>query len=222
MTVTVRDRIVALVTEHDVLRMSQIMSMLAISRGSAGGHLTWLVQHGRLDRPWRGVYTRPGYRPRTPPPPPSHNTAQRNTTVWENLTEDEQQARIGALTAGRAAAAQYQPARRVFGPARILSAGQVGKALRLSPKTIQHHAVRGRIPHDTTPGGHRRYNLDETRTALAPFRRAPERQGRPGGTPSRGARDTGVETRKRVVIREYRRTARPARAACLREPWAAR
>jgi hypothetical protein len=41
----------------------------------------------------------------------------------------------------------------------------------------------------------------------------------PGGTLSRGARDPGVETRRRVVIREYRRAAAPgpAQVSCLRE-----
>jgi hypothetical protein len=43
----------------------------------------------------------------------------------------------------------------------------------------------------------------------------------PAGTPSRGARDTGVETRKRVVIREYRRAGRRPGCSCLREPGAA-
>jgi len=170
---TVRSRIIALVTEHNVLRMSQIMSMLGISRGSAGGHLTWLVQHGKLDRPWRGVYTRPGYRAPGMPPWPSHNTAQRNRTVWGNMTQDERQAQVDALAAGRAAATRYQPGARAFGPERVLSAGQVARALGLAPKTIQHHASRGRMPFDLTPGGHRRYNLAETRQALKPYRRAP-------------------------------------------------
>jgi Transcriptional regulator, AbiEi antitoxin len=174
---TVRSRIIALVTEHDVLRMSQIMSMLGLSRGSAGGHLTWLVRHGKLDRPWRGVYTRPGYQAASMPPWPSHNTVRRNRTVRENMTREAQQAQAGALAASRAAVTRYQPGRRAFGPERILSAGQVGKALGLTPKAIQHHAARGRMPFDVTPGGHRRYNLAETRTALKPYRRASRPQG---------------------------------------------
>jgi excisionase family DNA binding protein len=150
--------------------MSQIMSMLGISRGSAGGHLTWLVQHGKLSRPWRGVYTRPGYRVAKMPPRPSHNTAKRNTTVWGNMNEGERQAQIDALTASRAGT-RFGP--RAFAPERILSAGQVSKALGLAPQTIQHHAARGRIPFDRTPGGHRRFNLEETRKALKPYRRPP-------------------------------------------------
>jgi hypothetical protein len=39
----------------------------------------------------------------------------------------------------------------------------------------------------------------------------------PGGTLSRGARDDGVATRKRVVIREYRPARPVARVGCLRE-----
>lgn len=43
---------------------------------------------------------------------------------------------------------------------------QVATALRLRPATVQLYARNGRIPFDTTPGGHRRYNIDEVREAL--------------------------------------------------------
>jgi hypothetical protein len=43
----------------------------------------------------------------------------------------------------------------------------VAAALHLRPATVQLYARNGRIPFDLTPGGHRRYNLDEVREALA-------------------------------------------------------
>jgi excisionase family DNA binding protein len=50
---------------------------------------------------------------------------------------------------------------------RTAEAAQVARALRLSPDSIGRYARDGRIPFDTTPGGHRRFNLDEVRAALA-------------------------------------------------------
>lgn len=41
-------------------------------------------------------------------------------------------------------------------------------ALGLSPDSIGRYAREGRIPFDLTPGGHRRYNVDEVRQALRP------------------------------------------------------
>lgn len=51
-------------------------------------------------------------------------------------------------------------------PIRSLTAGQVAAALYVSQATIGRYAVDGKIPFDTTPGGHRRFNLAEVRAAL--------------------------------------------------------
>lgn len=44
--------------------------------------------------------------------------------------------------------------------------GEVASALGLRPATVQMYARNGRIPFDTTPGGHRRFDVDEVRAAL--------------------------------------------------------
>ncbi|VXC00837.1 STAS-like domain-containing protein [Aeromicrobium sp. 9AM] len=48
----------------------------------------------------------------------------------------------------------------------LLRPGDLAKALQLSPARIRQLAYEGRIPFLTTPGGHRRYDLDEVRAAL--------------------------------------------------------
>jgi hypothetical protein len=52
-------------------------------------------------------------------------------------------------------------------PQRSLTTQQIAAALNVRPATVQVYARSGRIPFDLTPGGHRRYNLEEVRTALA-------------------------------------------------------
>lgn len=51
---------------------------------------------------------------------------------------------------------------------------EVAAAFRLRPATIQLYARQGRIPFGTTPGGHRRFDVDEVGEALgkAPVPRA--------------------------------------------------
>ncbi|QMU75973.1 hypothetical protein GXW83_09720 [Streptacidiphilus sp. PB12-B1b] len=49
---------------------------------------------------------------------------------------------------------------------RKASSSQLAAALGLRPATVQTYARNGRIPFDTTPGGHRRFNIDEVRAAL--------------------------------------------------------
>lgn len=57
---------------------------------------------------------------------------------------------------------------------RVHSTGTVALYMRLRPCTIQAYAREGRIPFDVTPGGHRRFDLNEVRGALAePFERKP-------------------------------------------------
>jgi predicted nucleotidyltransferase len=50
--------------------------------------------------------------------------------------------------------------------ARQATTGQAARALGLAPVTLQKYAQAGRVPCDTTPGGHRRFDIDETRVAL--------------------------------------------------------
>jgi excisionase family DNA binding protein len=49
---------------------------------------------------------------------------------------------------------------------RDAEAAEVARALRVSADSIGRYAREGRIPFDTTPGGHRRFNIDEVRLAL--------------------------------------------------------
>lgn len=49
----------------------------------------------------------------------------------------------------------------------MMTSQQVARELRVSPASIQRYAREGRVPFDVTPGGHRRYSVDEVRRALA-------------------------------------------------------
>jgi hypothetical protein len=49
---------------------------------------------------------------------------------------------------------------------RNLSTHELAAQLRVSEQTIRYHARRGAFPYDETPGGHRRYDIDEVRDAL--------------------------------------------------------
>lgn len=49
---------------------------------------------------------------------------------------------------------------------RTAEAAEVARALRLSADSIGRYSREGRIPFDSTPGGHRRFNIDEVRLAL--------------------------------------------------------
>jgi excisionase family DNA binding protein len=51
---------------------------------------------------------------------------------------------------------------------RLLSTGQLADELGVSPSTVRAYAAEGRIPARLTPGGHRRYALDEVTAALRP------------------------------------------------------
>jgi excisionase family DNA binding protein len=50
--------------------------------------------------------------------------------------------------------------------ARTATTAEVAAALGLRPATVQGYARNGRIPFDTTPGGHRRFDVDEVRAVL--------------------------------------------------------
>lgn len=49
---------------------------------------------------------------------------------------------------------------------RTATTQHVAAVLGVTPSTVQGYSRDHQIPFDTTPGGHRRYNLDEVRTAL--------------------------------------------------------
>lgn len=51
---------------------------------------------------------------------------------------------------------------------RDASSKVVAAALGVKPTTIQRYAREARIPFDETPGGHRRFNVEEVRAMLAP------------------------------------------------------
>lgn len=50
---------------------------------------------------------------------------------------------------------------------RTMTSQQVAQELRVSAASVQRYAREGRIPFDMTPGGHRRYSVEEVRSALA-------------------------------------------------------
>jgi excisionase family DNA binding protein len=68
--------------------------------------------------------------------------------------------------------------------ARPATTAEVAASMGLRPATVQMYARNGRIPFDTTPGGHRRFDIEEVRAALDLH------QGTPAAPPtrSRGAR----------------------------------
>ena len=49
---------------------------------------------------------------------------------------------------------------------RTKTSAETGHALGLAAATVQKYARDGRIPFDATPGGHRRFDVEEVRTAL--------------------------------------------------------
>jgi excisionase family DNA binding protein len=59
---------------------------------------------------------------------------------------------------------------------RTLKAAQISAALGVSVDSVGRYARAGQIPFATTPGGHRLFNLDEVRQALAPSGRAAARE----------------------------------------------
>ena len=56
---------------------------------------------------------------------------------------------------------------------RTASSKDVAAALGVKPTTVQRYARDGRIPYEETPGGHRRFDIDEVRLALGAGTAAP-------------------------------------------------
>jgi DNA-binding GntR family transcriptional regulator len=75
--------------------------------------------------------------------------------------------------------------------ARTATTAAVAAALGLRPATVQGYARNGRIPFDTTPGGHRRFDVDEVRAVLD------LRRNTPAASPASMAIDGELERGKR-------------------------
>jgi excisionase family DNA binding protein len=85
---------------------------------------------------------------------------------------------------------------------------QVAATLGVTESTVQLYSRTRRIPFDRTPGGHRRYNVDEVRaaldgegrTALAPLART----GLGAGRPVRRGAMASMDAERRAVAGEAR------------------
>jgi len=51
--------------------------------------------------------------------------------------------------------------------ARTATTEMLARALHVGPAAVRKYARQGRVPFDTTPGGHRRFDVDEAVSALA-------------------------------------------------------
>ena len=79
---------------------------------------------------------------------------------------------------------------------RNLSTHALAVQLQVSEQTIRYHARRGAFPYDETPGGHRRYDLEEVRAALRSTDEAKPPTAT-GSFPPRGSRlDLSVPSRQ--------------------------
>lgn len=90
--------------------------------------------------------------------------------------------------------------------ARKLSTKQVAAALHVTESTVQLYSREGRIPFSKTPGGHRRYNLDEVLDALdaetAALTPLPRGTGLGPGTVRVRSRMHTMDTSRRAVVGE--------------------
>lgn len=66
--------------------------------------------------------------------------------------------------------------------ARTSTAGDVADALHVRPATVRKYAREDRLPYDTTPGGHRRFDVEEAVAAILgrPVGEGPEPAGHEG------------------------------------------
>jgi hypothetical protein len=91
--------------------------------------------------------------------------------------------------------------------ARTASTQQVAAALRVTESTVQAYSRDSRIPFDRTPGGHRRYDIDEVRAALgvddAPTMLAPmHASGLGAGSPFQRSAMATLDIERRAVVGE--------------------
>jgi hypothetical protein len=73
---------------------------------------------------------------------------------------------------------------------RTATTEEVARALHVGPATVRKYARQSRVPFDTTPGGHRRFDVDEAVAALTGGSGSSEQAGPPVGTDAGGALDT--------------------------------
>lgn len=86
---------------------------------------------------------------------------------------------------------------------------EVAIALGISVDTVGRYAREGLIPFDTTPKGHRRYNIEETQAALASELPSPNRlQGPPAGHRNRLVAGPEVTPSPQSALREQLRGIR--------------
>jgi hypothetical protein len=76
--------------------------------------------------------------------------------------------------------------RRTLVAVRDRTSSQLAKALGVSAQTIRYHARRAGLPFSVTPGGHRRYDIDEVRAVLEHNAEGPFRES--GAFPPAGQR----------------------------------
>jgi hypothetical protein len=86
----------------------------------------------------------------------------------------------------------------------VMKSGDIAKALHVSEQTVRAYAREGVIPYVETPGGHRRYVLDDVRTALA---RAKKRSFKPLDE------DEAPRLAPRVPAAPLRQARRPLRSS---------
>ncbi|WP_017197909.1 MerR family DNA-binding transcriptional regulator [Arthrobacter sp. M2012083] len=95
---------------------------------------------------------------------------------------------------------------------------EVASALGISVDTVGRYAREGLIPFDTTPKGHRRYNIDETQAALASELTPRNRlQGPPPGRRNRLVAGPDIVPSPQSALREQLRSVRTTEKATLPE-----
>ena len=106
---------------------------------------------------------------------------------------------------------------RVLNVQRNMSTKQVAAALNVTESTVQLYSRESRIPFSKTPGGHRRYDLDEVLGALAEETAAlapPLRgNGLGAGAPVVRSRMHAMDTARRAVVGEHLEPATQDKAA---------
>src|SRR5680860_1079421 len=100
-------------------------------------------------------------------------------TAWTTSSTSNRRCPPGVVSNGRMWSRAYL--RTVAGLTCRASAARVAEALHVRPATVRKYARDHILPFDTTPGGHRRFDVDEVVQAVAVAMR---RAGRPGAVAS--------------------------------------
>ena len=86
---------------------------------------------------------------------------------------------------------------------RTATTEQLARALHVGPATVRKYARQRRVPFDTTPGGHRRFDVDEAVAALTADSNSNEQDAPETGTSDGGSLDTPyvrVEPQSSVTV----------------------